>query len=430
MFSRSLSISHRGLKTWGVILLSICLLICGGCQPQTPTEAGVINLTLWHGINPPPNRDVFQKLVDEFNQSHPKINVNAYYIGQPDQQMPKILTAVVGNASPDILWYSPQITGQLVELDAMEPIEEWLNKSPVKAEIDPALFPAMELNGHTWSIPMATNNTAIFYRPSLFEKAGITKLPLTWEEFTEAAQKLTLDVDGDGKLDQHGMVLPLGKGEWTVFTWLPFMYSANGELIENDEVDLVNPGALAALEFWLDLLKDGSAILSGPERGYEQDNFISGKVAMQITGPWTLGFLQSAGIDYGVFPIPAKDQQATVVGGEHLFVMKTTSQQQEAALTFLEYVLSEEFQTEWSLGTGYLPVNLKTRQSQEYQDFLSQQPSLQIFLKQMGWARSRPIIAGYRRLSENLGRAIEASLLGENPLDALKQAESRLKLML
>jgi multiple sugar transport system substrate-binding protein len=48
----------------------------------------------------------------------------------------------------------------------------------------------------------------------------------------------------------------------------------------------------------------------------------------------------------------------------------------------------------------------------------------------MAWARSRPIIAGYRRLSENLGRAIEASLLGENPQDALKQAENRLKLML
>jgi multiple sugar transport system substrate-binding protein len=227
----------------------------------------VINLTLWHGINPPPNRDVFQKLVNGFNQTHPQINVNAYYIGQPDQQMPKILTAVVGNASPDILWYSPQITGQLVELDAIQPIEEWLNKSPRKAEIDPTLFEAMELNGQIWSIPMATNNTAIFYRPSLFEKAGITKLPLTWEEFRVAAQKLTRDLNGDGKLDQHGIVLPLGKGEWTVFTWLPFMYSAEGELIDQDQVNLFNPGAIAALQFWSDLITDNSAILSAPERG-------------------------------------------------------------------------------------------------------------------------------------------------------------------
>jgi multiple sugar transport system substrate-binding protein len=109
MFSRCWRIFNQGFQTWGVILLSLCLFVCGGCQVQTPTEPGVINLTLWHGINPPPNRDVFQKLVNGFNQTHPQINVNAYYIGQPDQQMPKILTAVVGNASPDILWYSPKL---------------------------------------------------------------------------------------------------------------------------------------------------------------------------------------------------------------------------------------------------------------------------------------------------------------------------------
>ncbi|MEL7036954.1 MAG: ABC transporter substrate-binding protein [Cyanobacteria bacterium J06592_8] len=430
MFCRSFSILHQGLKAWGVLLLCLCLLICGGCQSQTATSSEVINLTLWHGINPPPNRDVFQALVDKFNQTHSQIQINAYYVGQPDQQMPKILTAVVGNASPDILWYSPQITGQLVELDAIIPLEDWLDRSPLKAEIDPTLFEAMELQDQTWSIPMAVNNTAIFYRPSLFEAAGITKLPLTWEEFRVTAQQLTRDLDGDGDFDQHAIILPLGKGEWTVFTWLPFMYSAGGELIENNEVDLVNSGAISALQFWSDLLNDGSAILSPPERGYEQDDFISGKVAMQITGPWTIGYLQSVGIDFGVFPIPALDKQATVVGGEHLFVMRTTPEHQEAALTFLEYVLSQDFQTDWSLGTGYLPVNLKTRQSQAYQDFVSQQPSLQVFLQQMAWARSRPIIAGYRRLSENLGRAIEASLLGENPQDALKQAENRLKLML
>ncbi len=429
MLFSSLAIPSTWSRRLGMIFLIICLLICSGCQPQSNTAQDIIHLTLWHGINPPPNRDVFQGLVDQFNQTHPDIQVEALYIGQPDQQMPKILTAVVGNAPPDILWYSPMITGQLVELGAIQPIENWLDQSTVKAEIDPALFEGMELDGHTWSVPMATNNTAIFYRPSLFKAAGVENLPLTWEEFQAAAKKLTKDIDGDGNLDQHGIVLSLGKGEWTVFTWLPFMYSANGKLIENNQVNLENPGAIAALKLWSDLIQDGSAILSAPERGYEQDNFISGKVAMQITGPWTLGFLEETGIDYNVFPIPAQDQQAAVVGGENLFVMKTTPEREEASQKFLEYVLSEVFQTQWSLGTGYLPVNLKTRQSQTYQDFIAKQPMLNVFLQQMGWARSRPIIAGYSRLSENLGRAIESTLLGGTPRNALKTAQNRLKLI-
>ncbi len=77
-----------------------------------------------------------------------------------------------------------------------------------------------------------------------------------------------------------------------------------------------------------------------------------------------------------------------------------------------------------------MPINLKSRQSQIYQSFVEKTPVLRVFLAQMNWARSRPIISGYSRLSENLGRAIEATLLGRNPQDALKEAQERLTITL
>ena len=112
-------------------------------------------------------------------------------------------------------------------------------------------------------------------------------------------------------------------------------------------------------------------------------------------------------------PIPTLKRPAAVVGGENLFLMKTSPEREKAALEFLEYVLGEEFQTAWALGTGYLPISLKSRQSQTYQSFVEKNPVLRVFLEQMNSARSRPIISGYSRLSENLGRAIEATLLGQ-----------------
>nr|WP_236507884.1 ABC transporter substrate-binding protein [Tychonema sp. BBK16]MCF6375423.1 ABC transporter substrate-binding protein [Tychonema sp. BBK16] len=423
------------------ILLALNLLILSGCQNSSTLSAkksDIIKLTLWHGINPPPNRDVFQTLTEKFNKTHPNIQVEALYIGQPDQQMPKILTSIVGNSPPDLLWNTPTMAGKLAELEAIQPLEKWLDKSLVKAEIDPSLFESMELDGHTWSIPLATNNTAIFYRPSLFKAAGITELPQTWPQLKQVARSLTRDTNGDDRIDQHGILLPLGKGEWTVFTWLPFMLSAGGELMapmtppmtKTPVPQIDSPGSLAALELWSDLLKEGSAILSAPERGYELDNFIAGKVAMQITGPWTLTQLQQSAIDYGAIPIPALTRAATVVGGEHLFLMKTSPEREKAGLEFLEYTLGEEFQTAWALGTGYLPINLKSRQSETYQKFVSKTPILGVFLAQMKSARSRPIISGYSRLSENLGRAIEATLLGRSPENALKEAQERLALTL
>lgn len=420
------------------LVLGILLLAITGCQllPVGSEPSGVIRLTLWQGVNPPPNRDVLQSLVDKFNKTHPDIQVESLYVGQEDQQLPKILAAVVGNAPPDLLWFTPTLTGQLVELNAIQPLEDWLAKSPVRNQLDPAVFEAMNYHRHTWSVPFGTNNVGVFYRPSLFKAAGINQLPRTWDELRQVARKLTRDTNGDRRIDQHGILLPLGKGEFAVFLWLPFLWSGGGELVSagKDEPAAVvlanNQGAIAGLQFWRHLIDDGSAVLSLPERGYELDGFLAGKVAMQLTGSWTLGQLQATGVDYSVFPIPAQSRSATVMGGENLFILKTTPKRERAAFTFAEYVLSEEFQTQWALGTGYLPVNLKAQQNAAYQDFVAKSPAVKVFLEQVAKARSRPIFPGYNRVSENLGRALESVLLGKSsPPEALKDAQERLDLI-
>ncbi|NDJ17181.1 extracellular solute-binding protein [Myxacorys almedinensis A] len=440
------------------LLAAFCLgFLLVGCQPQPP--AAVTHLTLWQGVNPPPNRDVLQTLVDKFNQQHGEIYVESLYVGQGDQQVPKILAAVVGNAAPNMLWYAPMITGQLVELGALKPLDDWLAASPVAAEVDPALKESTQYDGQTWSVPFGTNNVGIYYRPSLFKAAGIEELPKTWNELRQVAKRLTRDTNGDGRPDQHGMLLPLGKGEWTVFTWLPFLWSGGGELVDQTvnlekkgtlifgnqirsgavlpassatsaDINLVNAGAIAGLQFWRDLVQDGSAILSQPERGYELDGFLSGKVAMQLSGPWTLGQLQSSKTDFGVFPIPKGTQQGTSTGGENLFLFHSTPAQERAAFTFAEYVMSEAFQTEWAIGTGYLPTNLNSRESQAYREFRAKQPAVDVFLSQVKYGRSRPIFPGYNRISDQLGRAIEATLLDRSsPEAALSESQHRLDLI-
>ena len=421
------------MKKWRkivTVILCCSLLLVTGCQNNSKINSNVTQITLWHGINPPENRDVFNQLIDQFNQDNPDINLEALYIGQPDAQLPKIFAAAVSGEAPDMLWFVPQIAGELNRLGVLLSLEDWFNSSPVKAEVDPAMLDSMKLEGHIVSIPFATNNAAIFYRPDLFQKAGITTTPQTWQEFQEVAKKLTIDTNNDGRIDQQGIFLSLGKGEWTVFAWLPFVYSAGGDLTNNNQPDLTSPGVAKALQLGADLVSSNSAMLSAPERGYEIDNFISGKVAMQLTGPWTLGQLAKIDIDYGVFPIPVLETPAAVMGGENLFLFKSNQKREEASKRFFEYVLSEEFQTTWALKTGYLPVNLKSQQSKEYQEFVQENPVLEVFLEQMHFSRSRPIIPKYTRLSENLGRAIEASLLGkDSPQEALQKSQQRLDLI-
>jgi hypothetical protein len=46
-----------------------------------------------------------------------------------------------------------------------------------------------------------------------------------------------------------------------------------------------------------------SVILSHLQRGYQLDNFIAGKGAIQISDSWALRNMQQKGFDFGVVPI-------------------------------------------------------------------------------------------------------------------------------
>ncbi len=404
-----------------ILTILLCLLLSlglGGCT----TADQRIHLAFWQGVNPPANREVLNRLVDQFNRSQNEVFVESIYAGQPDQQIPKILTAVVGNSPPDLLWYSPMITGRLVELGAIRPLDDWLKDSPILSELDPALLSTMQYAGKTWSVPLGVNNIALYYRPSLFAKAGINKLPTTWAELRETALKLS-QTEG-----QKGIFLPFGKGEFTVFSWLPFLWSAGGDLLEGDRPTLNTPPAILALQFWQDLVKSGAAMLSQPERGYEEDNFFAGRVAMQISGSWALNFIASKTSDFGVMPLPIAQAPATAIGGENLFILRTTPERERAAWKFVEFVASHTFQTEWAVQTGYLPTNLRSQQSIRYREYMQQHPQIAVFLNQMSAGRSRPLIPNYPRLSNSLGRAIEAVLsLRQTPAVALAIAQESLE---
>jgi multiple sugar transport system substrate-binding protein len=149
---------------------------------------------------------------------------------------------------------------------------------------------------------------------------------------------------------------------------------------------------------------------------------------MQITGPWTL--IMKSEVDHEVFPIPAGVKAATVTGTASLFVTKTTPKREQAALKFMEYVLSDKFQTEWSTKTGFLPVTVSAAKSETYQRFINKQPLLKMFFEQLPVAHSVPGIAGYSRVADSLGRAIESTLLGKSSAqNALKEAQERLEMI-
>ena len=73
--------------------------------------------------------------------------------------------------------------------------------------------------------------------------------------------------------------------------------------------------------------------------------------------------------------------------------------------------------------TGYIPLRLSVRESDAYQQYLVEEPHMQVVLEQSDYARARPNTVSYADLSRILGVAVEEALYGNiNPEPILNQA--------
>ncbi|MGM0442183.1 MAG: ABC transporter substrate-binding protein [Elusimicrobiota bacterium] len=403
-----------------VIFLMLALLFTG-CQTGTHQKEEV-TLRFWHSIENPKDNRLLRQKIAVFEDKNPGIKIKPENIGAQDRAMPKIITALSADREPELLWLAPVYTGKLAQSGKLLKAGKFLKDPQFNAgDIYSNILESGKYKGEIYTLPFDTNNLAIYYNKTHFKEAGIKKLPRTWEEFRQAAIRLT-----QKDSNRYGFLIPMGTQEWTVWTWQTFLWQAGGSLLtdKNQPAFQRKPG-IEALKFWVDLKeKDNAAIFSAADTGYKLDNFLSGRVSMMINGPWNYTLLKEQDeIDYGSFSLPKNKKRATNIGGENLYIFKSTEKKEEASRKFAKYVMSENFQTDWAIQTGYLPVNKKATQSQKYSRFLSDNPFMETFVKSMEFGKTRPGIPGYSRISRRIGRAIERALYQkQTPEEALKQA--------
>jgi len=224
----------------------------------------------------------------------------------------------------------------------------------------------------------------------------------------------------------RGFLIPIGSSEWTVWTWQCFLWQAGGEILSPDRraAAFNSPEGIAALDFWKSLLDEGAAVFSETDAGYKMDAFLSGRVAMMINGPWNYSSLKDqTAVDVGVFPLPRGQRAATNIGGESLFLFNSNPAKERAAWEFMKYVMSPDFQIDWAINTGYLPVSRSASHSAEYQTFLAAAPFMKVYNDQMTAGRTRPSIPQYPALSATLGKYLEAAMYGKySSIEALDRA--------
>lgn len=136
------------------------------------------------------------------------------------------------------------------------PIDEYIGKEGYpdieRDDLIDFVFQGFNPTGETYFIPYQPDTRVFFFREDLLAEEGL-EVPQTWDELLEAAKRLTKDTDGDGKIDQYGFVFSAQRGWNLTLVWVPFMFSAGGELFDGTQPVFNSQAGLDAINFLKEL---------------------------------------------------------------------------------------------------------------------------------------------------------------------------------
>lgn len=229
--------------------------------------------------------ELYEELTQRFMETHPNIKVQ-HEPAPWAQYWDRMQIQLAAGEAQDILKMSGAMFLNLVEKGS------FMNMSPlIEAEgldLDKYFLQAdcFTYQNMVYSWPFHHSVTAMWYNKELFDEAGVDHPPAkwedawTWDEYLEAAQKLTKERP-DGRKQYGTLVDKNFETCWGTFVW-----SNGGDVMNEDKTKttLDSPEAMEAIQFIVDLVQkynispepgDPSAFVEGAPGPFE-----AGLVAM------------------------------------------------------------------------------------------------------------------------------------------------------
>lgn len=330
----------------GVVLSTALLVSLAGCSggKQAATTSSTqkdVTLMLWQ--TPSDVTQVKLDLQSEFQKENPHIKLNIV-------QTPKdadILSAMAAGNAPAILENGYPSFSTLIYKGVYLPLDSYIEKTPDFKNFEKSQVETFAVNGKHYGIPGDKYALAIQYHKSLFEAAGITETPKTWDEFFTDCQKLTVP-----SKQQYGFALD--GVQWACWHFEVWTWGAGGDVTKKNSdgtvsLTFTDPAAIQAAEFYRKLAK---ANVIQPDRNMQLDalsqDFALGKAAMIVGGLGDASSISKLGgkvEDIGFFNFPAGPggKGYNIDGGDGAGIVYTKDKAQaDAAWKYLMFMNSKD----------------------------------------------------------------------------------------
>ena len=432
-------------KALAALILAIAILASGCASPATPTAAPAdtvapaatvvpataaptaapaaeVNLWTYYGDTGPAAGCV-KVAAEDYNASQSKYILKIRNLAFTDFNQ-QVTTAIAADTTPDLMIVDNPDNARYAAAGALADLTDKVKAWGQGDQFLPGPWNSTIYDNKNYGIPLGSNTVVLWINTDMAKTAGLdtSSPPKTWDEFETWAGKMT-----DKSKGIYGTALLAKKDETGTFLFLPWILQNGGSLQTLD-----SPESIAALAFWKKLVDEGyapkSAIGDGFAEIYQQ--FTTGKAAMMISGTWNVNSIpkDAPNLHWMVATLPYTKQAASSLGGEN-WAMFAASKQQDGAWDFLKFVVDPAYGTKLTDCMGYIPSR---------KDVIAQvaaksanDPTMQVFLKQMESAQARGPLANWSDVSAVIQEAIQAALSGQaTPEKAMKDAATKIKPLL
>jgi multiple sugar transport system substrate-binding protein len=406
-----------------IFLFAICLILtislfagCGGggdttTKPaettsgdggETTADGGsnseaTVTLDLWHYFGEH-EQTVFDAMIEKYNAENDKgIEVVATFVAREDLMKQYTMGAVSGEL-PDIGMVDNPDHASFTTMGVFEDITDLVNDWGQADQFFEGPMKSATLDGKIYGLPHNSNCLALIYNKTMLADAGV-EVPETWDDLMVAAEKLTQG-------DTYGLSISAVKNEEGTFQFMPWFISAGGSID-----DLSSPECVNALSFLTEMIDKGymSKDVINWTQADANSQFIGGKAAMQINGPWNIANIQNDApdLDFGVALVPKDQVHASVLGGENFGICAGAPL--EESFDVLSFILNAENVADYCEAGGKFPPRAD---SMELKDIWQNDPIFSVFAEGMQYAMPRGPHPRWPEISDAISTAMHESFTG------------------
>jgi len=451
------------------VLMVAVMLITASCQNQSGNTASpnfevpeggydgsAVEVVFYHTMGSNLST-VLNAYIEDFNKLYPNITITSSQIGNYDDVRDQISTEITVNGQPNIAYCYPDhvalynLAGAVATLDSLIDSEIEVTRADGTTEIlgltedQKNDFIEGYYNegrqfgdGLMYSMPLSKSTEVLYYNKTFFDANGL-KVPETWAELEEVCKKIK-------EIDPNS--IPLGyDSEANWFITMCEQYKSPYTSATGDHFLFDNETNHSFIKTFRDWYKKGYLTTQTIYGAYTSGLFVS---TNEVKSYMSIG--SSAGathqrpaadsegnypFEVGIATIPQVDanNKKVISQGPSVCVFKKDNPQEViASWLFVKYLTTNvDFQAEFSMASGYVPVIKSVSENAAYAEFIANADggnfisalSAKVCLEQQDAYYTSPAFNGSSAARDQVGTLLTGCLTADDGGDVDKMIKDR-----